>query len=250
MKHIIGKERRQEGDRYRLYSIIQCDDCGHTRYERKASKIKQVLEAPCPSCRSKERSRAKEQEKAYKAAQKAAEKAERLLAIKEVRAEKERLRAAARAQREWQKYYRRCRISYKARWQQGYSLEGLSSTYYAMMDRCFNENSASYPEWGGRGISVCLRWILEPFLFMEDMGPKPSPDHSLDRIDPNGDYEPGNCRWAVKEVQINNRRCVTSLLSDAEKIAVRKALSTINYFKRAYGDDWMVEGNLRCSPNW
>lgn len=83
--------------------------------------------------------------------------------------------------------------------------ERRSSEYccwFSMIARCANPARAHY---GGRGIRVCDRWSsFESFL--ADMGPKPSPKHSLDRIDVNGNYEPGNCRWATKKEQARNTR--------------------------------------------
>lgn len=75
-----------------------------------------------------------------------------------------------------------------------------------MKTRCLNPNSVNFKDYGGRGIEVCDRWLAFE-NFIADVGPRPSPKHSLDRYpDKNGNYEPGNVRWALPEEQQNNRR--------------------------------------------
>ena len=74
-----------------------------------------------------------------------------------------------------------------------------------MLDRCKNPNHRAWLNYGGRGISVCPEWnSFEQFA--ADMGDTFSPELELDRINSDGDYEPGNCRWATRVVQQNNRR--------------------------------------------
>jgi hypothetical protein len=74
-----------------------------------------------------------------------------------------------------------------------------------MLERCIDPKNKSYPNYGGRGITVCARWFVFE-LFLEDMGMKPTPEHSLDRINNDGNYEPSNVRWATRKEQAANKR--------------------------------------------
>jgi len=75
-----------------------------------------------------------------------------------------------------------------------------------MMQRCHNPNNPGYYKYGGRGIKVCDRWRESFVHFLEDVGRKPSPELTLERIDNNKNYEPGNVCWATYTKQAENRR--------------------------------------------
>lgn len=79
-------------------------------------------------------------------------------------------------------------------------------TWIAAKKRCENPRNASYRNYGQRGIRMCAEWSESFEAFLRHMGHKPDPTFSLDRIDPNGHYEPGNCRWASSSVQARNKR--------------------------------------------
>lgn len=84
----------------------------------------------------------------------------------------------------------------------------LYSTYTNLLTRCYNEKNQAFAGYGGRGITVCDRWLgVSGFdNFCEDMGNKPSATHSIDRIDNDGNYSAVNCKWSDKEEQAHNRR--------------------------------------------
>lgn len=74
-----------------------------------------------------------------------------------------------------------------------------------MKERCYNPNALNFDKYGGRGITVCQAWRDSFLAFLADMGSRPR-GRSLDRIDPNGNYEPSNCRWATYTEQSYNQR--------------------------------------------
>lgn len=98
----------------------------------------------------------------------------------------------------------------------------VGTTEYKIWDgikqRCYNPKSHKYYRYGQRGIKMCDRWKENFINFLNDMGPRPSKKHSIDRIDNNGDYCPENCRWATNEEQMQNSSCAKVTKEDVVNI--------------------------------
>jgi hypothetical protein len=99
---------------------------------------------------------------------------------------------------------KKCPLNFKSKY--GYSdvPHGIYDIWYSMIDRCYSKKNKYYEHYGGRGIKVCKEWISSATQFYSDMGDRPE-NKTIDRIDVNGNYEAGNCRWADKEIQQHNR---------------------------------------------
>jgi hypothetical protein len=92
----------------------------------------------------------------------------------------------------------------ETRRQRGQSVE--YQIWSAMKQRCYNRKHAGWKNYGARGIKVCARWKRSFTAFLEDIGRRPSPRHSIDRVNNDGNYRPGNCRWATARMQLLNSR--------------------------------------------
>ncbi len=92
--------------------------------------------------------------------------------------------------------------------------------YLGIKARCLNKNSDSYGDYGGRGITICDRWLECFENFYADMGDRPSMEYSIHRVDNDGNYEPGNCIWATIDVQANRKRNNRILPFNGESLTI------------------------------
>lgn len=120
--------------------------------------------------------------------------------------------------------------------------------------RTNSPNNANYRRYGGRGIKMCDRWFYSFENFFADMGERPSPNHTLDRIDCDGHYEPGNCRWATAYTQNQNRREYNTRLTHKGKTQTlaewsrELGINQTTITQRLYKYGWSVHKTLSTRP--
>jgi hypothetical protein len=101
----------------------------------------------------------------------------------------------------------------------------------AMRDRCNNPNNKHFKDYGGRGITVCQRWN-DFRTFLADMGPRPSPRHTLDREDNDKGYSPDNCRWATRKQQARNTRLTRMVTVDGETVPLNDVADAVGIHEK------------------
>lgn len=122
----------------------------------------------------------------------------------------------------------------------GLRFHPLYMMWIGIRQRCLKPACKTYQWYGARGIKVCDRWRDSFEAFLTDVGDRPSPAHSLDRIDNDGNYEPGNVRWATAKEQARNKRCNVRITSEGVSLTAAEwsertgvpAETIINRFKR------------------
>ncbi len=97
-----------------------------------------------------------------------------------------------------------------------------------MIQRCENPNFPDYPNYGGRGISVCSEWRNDYLRFLDGMGERPSPEHQIDRRDNDKGYSPDNCRWATRSENMMNTRRAIIVSYNGEKLPLAEVCRKYN----------------------
>ena len=118
-----------------------------------------------------------------------------------------------------------------------------------MKGRCHNKKHPRYAEWGGKGVTVCDEWLHDFKRFYEDMGPRPTPSHSIDRIDGKKGYSKENCRWATKKEQSENRPTWVNIIEfNGEKKTISELAKVVGIARKSlYGrleSGWSIEEAL------
>lgn len=135
----------------------------------------------------------------------------------------------------------------------GQSDDPVYKVWHAMIERCRNSNHTEYRDYGGRGITICERWRNSFEAFLADMGSRPT-GKSLDRYPNNdGNYEPGNCRWATPTEQANNRRNNRIIEHAGERLTVAEWAARLGCSKQCLlhrlKAGWSVERAITTTPD-
>jgi hypothetical protein len=146
---------------------------------------------------------------------------------------------------------RSCGAHYKTPVSHGHAKAGAMSAEYkswaAMIQRSTNQNNPDYPRYGGAGIGVCERWrSFEKFL--DDMGPKPTRLHTIERADNSRGYEPGNCRWATRREQVLNR--AYTKMTDRIAANIRASKRSHASLAEEYGVSKPTIAAIKSGRNW
>lgn len=135
--------------------------------------------------------------------------------------------------------------------QHGQAGQGATKEYwawYSMKQRCYNKSRRDYAFYGARGIQVCPEWQSSFTAFFTHMGKAPAPNFTLDRIDSNKNYEPGNCRWATQIQQQNNKRSNRKLCFNNRTLTISQWARLIgcgsDTLRRRLAMGWSIEEAL------
>lgn len=133
----------------------------------------------------------------------------------------------------------------KGNYKHGMSRTQEYTIWIGMKVRCYNPKAINFHEYGGRGIIVCDEWRDDFSAFLRDVGPRPGRGYSIDRIDNDGNYEPGNVRWVTMRQQSNNTRRNVRLTHDGKTLTfaqwARELGINVNTIKKRYYDCRPIE---------
>lgn len=126
-------------------------------------------------------------------------------------------------------------------------------SWCSMRARCYIPSATGYSDYGGRGITVCQRWLASFDNFLSDMGEMPTPRHTIDRVNNDGNYEPNNCVWATKKEQLQNTRRSHKLTHNGETLTLsqwqdRTGISQKTIISRINKYGWSSEMALTVQP--
>ena len=114
-----------------------------------------------------------------------------------------------------------------------YEMHGLEGTaeywiYRKILARCYNKNHSHYERYGGRGITVCDKWLSSVNSFVNDMGKRPAKGYEIERINNDKGYSPDNCRWATRQEQMNNTASNRFITYDGKKQTIAQWARELN----------------------